>query len=56
MLDRMASHPPSDAPAAFADQAGRLLQSYRDGEFEVLFWVDHAARELRIVEVELIRR
>ncbi len=34
------------------DEAGRDLFAWRADGFEILFWPDHAVRELRIVEVE----
>jgi len=56
VLERMAQHPPSGEPSEIVDEAGRALLTWRDEGFESLFWVDHAARELRIVEVEWSRR
>jgi hypothetical protein len=54
-LDRMAQHPPPGEPAGFKDDAGRDMRVWRDDGFEFLFWPDHAARELRIVEIEFVR-
>lgn len=51
----MAEHPPLDAPTAFVDLTGRTQRLWRDGEFEILFWADHAIRELRIAEVDFTR-
>ena len=56
VLDRMAQHPPPGEPSGLVDEAGRALLTWRDDGFEVLFWVDHAVRELRIVEVEWSRQ
>ena len=56
VLDRMAQHPPAGEPSGLGDEVGRALLTWRDEGFEILFWVDHAARELRIVEVEWSRQ
>ena len=56
VLDRLAQHPPAGEPSGVVDDAGRALLTWRDEGFEILFWVDHAARELRIVEVEWSRQ
>jgi hypothetical protein len=54
-LDRMTEHPPLDAPVAFLDTTGREQRLWRDGEFEILFWIDQSIRELRVTEVEFVR-
>lgn len=54
-LDRMAEHPPHDAPVAFVDRTGRSQRSWREGEFEILFWADFSIQELRITEVDFAR-
>ncbi|MEY2880739.1 MAG: hypothetical protein RLZZ15_3119 [Verrucomicrobiota bacterium] len=52
----MAAHPPAGEPAGLSDDAGRALRLWRDDGFEFLFWPDHAVKELRIVEIEFVRR
>jgi hypothetical protein len=51
----MTEHPPLDAPVAFLDTTGREQRLWRDGEFEILFWIDQSIRELRVPEVEFVR-
>ena len=55
VLDRMAQHPPIGEPSGLQDEAGRALRMWRDQGFEILFWQDHAVKELRIVEIEFFR-
>ena len=52
----MVDHLPRDAPTAFVDSNGRRMQTLRDGEFEILFWIDPSAQELRVVEIEFVYR
>ena len=52
VLDRMAQFPPNGEPSGLGDGSGRALFTWREEGFEILFWQDHAARELRIVEIE----
>jgi hypothetical protein len=33
------------------DMVGRPLSLINEGEFEIVYWVDHAAKEVRIVSV-----
>ena len=53
VLDEMARHRPEGLKAELRDDAGRDLLAWRAEGFEILFWPDHAARELRVVEIEL---
>jgi len=46
-LHRMALHPPLDLTPEVRDETGRELFAWRAEEFEILFWPDHAVRELR---------
>lgn len=55
-LDRMADHTPAGESSGVKDEAGRELRVWRADGFEVLFWPDHAVKELRIVEIEFVRR
>jgi hypothetical protein len=48
----MAQSPPVGTPSGLNDETGRVLFTWREEGFEILFWHDHAARELRIVEIE----
>jgi hypothetical protein len=48
--------PASGRAVRVVDDAGRALLTGRDEGFEILFWVDHAARERRMVEVEWSRQ
>ena len=54
-LDRMTAQPPTGEPSDIRDEAGRELRIWRDDGFEFLFWIDHGARELRIVEIDFVR-
>jgi hypothetical protein len=55
VLNRMAEHPPLNVRAELRDEAGRELGVWRDDGFEILFWADHFARELRIVEIDFAK-
>ena len=55
-LNRMAENPPAGQPAGLKDEAGRDLRTWRAEEFEFLFWLNHAMRELCMVEIEFVRR
>jgi hypothetical protein len=55
VLDRMAQNPPTGEPSGLHDETGRVLLTWRDEGFEILFWQDHGTRELRIVEIEIAR-
>jgi hypothetical protein len=53
VLDEMTRRPPEGLRSELRDDTGRDLLIWRAEGFELLFWADHAARELRIVEIEL---
>lgn len=51
-LHGMAQNPPHQAPVLMQDAQGRVIQVWRNRGFEILFWIDHSGRELRIVEID----
>ena len=52
VLDQMAAHPPAGERSGLKDEAGRELLVWRDEGIEILFWLDQAAKELRVVEID----
>ncbi len=48
-LDHLARNPTRPAGEFGKDSAGRTLQAFTVDQFEVVFWVDHFAREVRVV-------
>ncbi len=52
LLFTLAENPSQPGDYATIDDAGRAVQHLLVGEFHLRYWPDHAARELRIVEIE----
>lgn len=53
-LDHLASHPATPGDFQERDATGRMHQSTLIEEAVVTWWVDDAAREIRVVEIEAI--
>lgn len=52
-FERLAANPATQAEAFLHDETGRKISIvYRHG-FRIAFWVDHFAREVRIVDVSV---
>jgi hypothetical protein len=45
----LAGHPSQAAAFFERDPAGRSLSAMTTGRYEIVFWVDHAAKEVRSV-------
>lgn len=52
LLFRLAETPGQPGDYSTADDKGRPVQHQVVGEFHISYWPDHAARELRIVEID----
>jgi mRNA-degrading endonuclease RelE of RelBE toxin-antitoxin system len=52
----LASDPFSKADAYFVDATGRKIQRIQIGRWVVVFWPDHAAKEVRIVGIQKTRQ
>ena len=48
-IRNLVRHPPQTANTFGQDQAGRALSAITVGRNEIVFWVDHATKEIRIV-------
>ena len=54
LLFRLAESPAQPGDYATSDETGRVVQHILLGEFLISYWSDHAAREMRIVEIDEI--
>lgn len=50
-IDSLAADPFKAGDYAEADETGRSIQVKVIGRFAVAYWTDHAAQEIRVVEV-----
>ena len=48
---RIADRPDQRADLLGYDSAGRPFSIVKEGEFEIVYWVDHAPREVRIISI-----
>jgi hypothetical protein len=48
-LDELSRNPTRSALEFGKDSTGRALQAFTVDRFEVVFWVDHFAKEVRVV-------
>ncbi len=55
LLDRLIENPYVTPQTISRDDTGRELSWLRVAGFEVVFWLDHFLREVRVVEVIKIR-
>jgi hypothetical protein len=51
-MSRPRPYEPVLSGVATTDESGRPVQHILLGEFHLSYWPDHAARELRIVEID----
>lgn len=49
---QLADHPFVRSDYALPDEAGRLIEHLLMGDFVFSYWLDHAAREVRITDIE----
>ena len=49
---QLAEHPFIRSDYALADESGRMIEHLLLEDFVFSYWIDHAVRELRIVEIE----
>lgn len=54
ILFRLASFPNQQGDYLLSDGSGRDVQYIMIGNYVIGFWPDHPARELRIVEIDLV--
>ena len=54
ILFQLASFPSQQGDYILPDESGREIQYILVGNYVVGFWPDHSARELRIVEIDLV--
>jgi len=54
LLFGLAETPTQPGDYSTSDESGRSVQHILVGEFHLSYWPDHAARELRIVEIDEI--
>ena len=51
-VEKLRNHPQFAGDFVESDDTGRALQVKVHGQFLITFWVDHAVKEIRIVEIE----
>lgn len=56
IFERLAKNPYVSPQATSLDESGRELSWLREQGFEVVYWLDHFVKEVRIVEVERTSR
>lgn len=54
LLDKIAASPHGISDYQCYDGKGRLLETVSVDRYLITFWLDHAVKELRVVEVEII--
>ncbi len=52
VLDRLVDNPAIKADAFFREESGRKISIVRLSGFRIAFWVDHFAKEVRVVDVD----
>ncbi len=50
-IDRLASDPFHEGDHSERDQSGRWIQIKTFGKYAVFYWPDHAAKEIRVIDV-----
>jgi hypothetical protein len=54
LLFQLAEHPAQIGDYPTSDESGRRLENILLGEWHFTYWADHAAKELRIVEITCV--
>jgi len=54
ILFKLSAFPSQQGDYAFPDGSGRLVQYILIGNYVIGYWPDHAVKELRIVEIDLV--
>ena len=55
-FDALQDRPGQAADAYTRDESGRRLESKYVGRFRVVYWIDHAGNEVKVVKLELLPR
>ena len=55
-FDALQDRPGQPADAYTRDELGRRLEIKYVGRFRVVYWVDHAGKEVKVVKLELLPR
>ena len=54
ILYQLGSYPSQVGDYSFQDDTGRDVQYILLGDYVISFWADHAMKEMRIVEIDLV--